>query len=1424
MVSNAKILWGFVEKSSIRQSGYRVVLETDSDSLETLTNSNGFYQINLGNLHSPFADGDLVTVYSIGDISYYGESAVVLAGGTATQQVPTIDVSNDLVAPIFTVLTPTPFSTEAFADVVIRADDLHSGIDRSTLNVSIDGNPVIENGTLTDLSYNLVFAIDTLHVLAIVLVPPTPMSDGSVRSVDVSVADKVGNEANSSFSFIVDLSLPDIVVVSPPVGSFTSNGYQPIEWSIEDVVSGIDVPAISIEVNGDSYTSSSPEVQINGNNIVFTPVFQYSNLAITTWTIEVRDLAGNTNSLTGYFAVSLDRPRILEATPGPNAYTDDRQTNLLITLESNSAPIVAASIVLTINSTTYTISDPEVLFSQNVITFTPPIDWGLINYVHLELEDQLGQQLDEAWSFGLDELPPSVEVVVPDGSYVRSALSALHFRLEDDLSGIDASSIELIVNGVAYTSSSPELAYSNGSLIYVPSVAFDNIGNSAVFMVSDLAGNAIVPLFLIFDVDADGPVLASVTPIPGSTTNNLSQGIVMEIVDNLSGVDFSTLVVTLNGRQFRPGDSNLTIIGNEVTLLPLMPFSPSVTAIVELFIKDNVGNKTEIIATSFSFDLTALDVVDADPNSGTYTSIPPTQIKVVFNKFLNSDSIDASSAYIEARPMDDSSPWQVISADLTVNQSHLMAAFNFENGFKYRLSLTDLVADQAGNFLRTPGVPSGAVVYTSDLFVYIPGDTNGDNELSLIDIVHYQKIVAGCYGAIVASVQSISDLNGDGELTQEDVNLLQAIVLGEESAESISVGAEFPIVSAPPGPVVGSIDNMDVVIPPNGNIGQYVTATISLQDAQNIIGIQFDLNFDSNVLKLINASSLREDTEIFAFHGENGTERFIIADFDLMLFADFLSITFLVVGPGSTSVSIQDVEAIDTNENIISPTTVTDGTFLALPVSDIATILVDPDERLVPTSVREVGVMATLKDINGANVQVVGMPMTWEVVGNGFILGDEETSTVPNGFSRNSVRLTGVAGNEVRVKVSLLNFPSIFGLSPTIQLYDFAVSQLILEAPQYEVSTGEPLQFTAYVLLTNGLKIKTTDINWQVSSTDAIISSTGEFVAFQEGTFRVTASLNSDPDVIAISSVITAFHSIQLLDCNGNRLSYNPATGFSQIDLGEVFAGDTTGTQEIRIVNVSRSRTYSTREEILLDLSTSPFTTNLQLEFFPVVEGSLLLERQLLVGKRQIIPLADGHTDFIFQKLLLSQTDVDGILKIRIPHVNLTEAYVINCPPKSCPPSLDAFLVEKDSLAEVVDIGDFYVDKLDGHLYVKIERDHPSPGKLCYSYETAATVDLDTGQITLLEPVATNNDRIVASYKFKSGILENVEIEVPSEYRDVLSLSLDGITFYRQVLFDLLLPGENKPIYIKAETSPDNGSVNVFASISVHATLVTVQA
>lgn len=252
-----------------------------------------------------------------------------------------------------------------------------------------------------------------------------------------------------------------------------------------------------------------------------------------------------------------------------------------------------------------------------------------------------------------DTTPPNISFISPINNQSNVPLNQnITLSLSDSASGVNISTLEILVNGIPYTSSSSEITVSgnpgNYSLIINPNAPFFSNFPSNIFVrVTDFAGNTRQS-----SIAFNYPVAPSVSPTPSIEPDLISpsitfinpianenigsnETITFSISDSGSGVNLNNLIIYINDKRYLATDLSVTISGNQsnyqIAVADNFKFSNVSSSYISVFVTDNSSNAT---ASNIIFNIPQ-NVVDEDkqqqscpvnPNASTSKICPVTDI------------------------------------------------------------------------------------------------------------------------------------------------------------------------------------------------------------------------------------------------------------------------------------------------------------------------------------------------------------------------------------------------------------------------------------------------------------------------------------------------------------------------------------------------------------------------------------------------------------------------------------------------------------------------------------------------------------------------------------------------------------------------------------------------------------------------------
>lgn len=170
-----------------------------------------------------------------------------------------------------------------------------------------------------------------------------------------------------------------------------------------------------------------------------------------------------------------------------------------------------------------------------------------------------------------DTTAPSVVFQTPTNGATNVSLNSnVVVKINDNQSGVDLNTIIFVINGISYDVNNPAVSYTTNGSEYTftinPNVDFPaDQASTIVLSGKDNAGNSFssqilfnVPVQEPEPTDNSSPVVNFVNP--SNLENNVgpNENIIINISDDGSGVDSSSIILYINGQQFNPGDFGIT--------------------------------------------------------------------------------------------------------------------------------------------------------------------------------------------------------------------------------------------------------------------------------------------------------------------------------------------------------------------------------------------------------------------------------------------------------------------------------------------------------------------------------------------------------------------------------------------------------------------------------------------------------------------------------------------------------------------------------------------------------------------------------------------------------------------------------------------------------------------------------------------------
>jgi hypothetical protein len=323
-------------------------------------------------------------------------------------------------------------------------------------------------------------------------------------------------------------------------------------------------------------------------------------------------------------------------------------------------------------------------------------------------QDALGSVSNASVNFAqgsciADSIPPVILFVNPSSpADIVSGSEAIKVNIRDSLSGVNKSTVQIIINGIPFTADSPETTvtgspdnylftirkidavYSKGpSSILVRAKDFN--GNSKQsYITFNLPQAAIVPTEapipsvpptptpVGYIPDTGSPTIEFISPVSHQTISNDDE-ITIKVSDQDKGVNITSLQLFVNEKKYTSIDENLDVTGTPasytIKVRDKFNFPKTTPSFLTVFIADVEGN---VAAGNLSFNIP--DVLKEEDGGTIVRPTPPVKQSSDFfdlEKFIQNIGKLGVAALLLSTPL----LWRALATLLGLLSNRLLLAF-----------------------------------------------------------------------------------------------------------------------------------------------------------------------------------------------------------------------------------------------------------------------------------------------------------------------------------------------------------------------------------------------------------------------------------------------------------------------------------------------------------------------------------------------------------------------------------------------------------------------------------------------------------------------------------------------------------------------------------------------------------------------------
>ncbi|MDT8317391.1 MAG: FG-GAP-like repeat-containing protein [bacterium] len=358
-------------------------------------------------------------------------------------------------------------------------------IDNTAPVITVKG---ISEGSVTNKDVTITISIEELHPSSqSITLNNQPFTSGSTLTeegqyvLSVIAKDMAENIAISSITFTIDKTAPLIGIASPPAEAFLNDPAPEIKVEYSDALSGIDLSAATIALDGIDVTGSA---RVTESGLTCLPTFQLPE-GVHTITASVSDKAGNVSNHGITFTVDLTPPDIGILLPSDGSPINNDVPEISVQYADALTGIDVSTAVVKLNGLDIT---GEAALTETGITYTPSSPLFERSYtITASVSDKAGNNTNHSITFIVDKTSPLVDFVSPeDGATIDNATPEISIEFSDKLSGVDLSSVSLSISDIDVTLNAN---ISENSLSYMPDSPLEEGDYTASISLSDRAGN-----------------------------------------------------------------------------------------------------------------------------------------------------------------------------------------------------------------------------------------------------------------------------------------------------------------------------------------------------------------------------------------------------------------------------------------------------------------------------------------------------------------------------------------------------------------------------------------------------------------------------------------------------------------------------------------------------------------------------------------------------------------------------------------------------------------------------------------------------------------------------------------------------------------------------------------------------------------------
>lgn len=408
------------------------------------------------------------------------------------------------------------------------------------------------------------------------------------------------NVLDTCCSFLISPGGPVGTILEPQPNTYSACDPEGIEMLVQDPDTVVDTTILFMVsryacTDTNYYTVGDAELWYRNDTLFFQddPTFEDGEV-ICAALLEAEDVLGNTlmEEVHWSFTMDLSPPVVNYQEPLPGEYVTDIDPLICVDIADSISGLNEGTIRLRINETSYGTSSPGMSWDGTRLCFDPAevdTSWsgGDTVEVCIYAEDTPDycdpNVLDSCWYFIVSPGGPIGTIIRPQpGVWSACEPESIIMTIIDPNGVIDAT-IRLVVSRYGcsvtdtYRVSDDELRFEYPTLVFFPEPYFENGETVCVSLIAadDSLGNPMgnAPVSWEFYMDLTPPIIWNESPQAGDVVGTITPTVSFQITDLLSGLDISSVVVTIGVNadvspdSFRIGDPSITWTDSSSSLI-----------------------------------------------------------------------------------------------------------------------------------------------------------------------------------------------------------------------------------------------------------------------------------------------------------------------------------------------------------------------------------------------------------------------------------------------------------------------------------------------------------------------------------------------------------------------------------------------------------------------------------------------------------------------------------------------------------------------------------------------------------------------------------------------------------------------------------------------------------------------------------------